>query len=353
MKDTNPNESAHPPRRRRWPLWLVLVLGTLGFGVTAACSSMSKADLATELALLPKNAQMGALQTKTMTADLGEGPAEYELTYYHAGQPQPGQLPIVLIHGTPSTLYAWSEMIHGQSPATAAGDVRGAFRGLAETHEVYALEVIGHGIAAGSEQPYTFEKCARYIAAGLRALGLERVHLVGTSYGGEFVWRVGLNEPDLIESIVLFDASGFERREADWLSEEVEMRENGLADIGWMLNSKERITAALEPHFGTIPPNRVDEFFLVCENKENWKAMIDLAQDENGTRSADLAGLKPRALLVWGANDIAYPPDYYAELFRKAIPNATLVTLPETGHYPFDEHPAEVRQIMLDFFAAE
>jgi pimeloyl-ACP methyl ester carboxylesterase len=29
------------------------------------------------------------------------------------------------------------------------------------------------------------------------------------------------------------------------------------------------------------------------------------------------------------------------------------VTLPETGHYPFDEHPAEVRQIMLDFFAAE
>ena len=42
---------------------------------------------------------------------------------------------------------------------------------------------------------------------------LERVHLVGSSYGGEFVWRAALNDPDLVAGLVLIDSSGYERRE--------------------------------------------------------------------------------------------------------------------------------------------
>lgn len=337
---------------KRWIVGLGAagIVGTVS--LLAACSSLSKTDMQAQLQGLRKNADMGPLQSLTMTADLGDGAREYELRYYHAGTPNPDSLPVVLVHGTPSTLYSWSELIHGPSSALDA-DPRPAWRGLAETHEVFAIEVIGHGIAPGSALPYSFEKCARYVAAALEALNLERSFIVGTSYGGEFVWRAALLAPERVEGIVLFDASGRERREADWLSEEVEMRENPLADIGWLINSKERITSALAPHFETIPPDRVDEFFLVSENKENWKAMIDLAQDENGLAFARLANLQARALLVWGADDIAYPADDYAAAFEAQIPNAELHALPGVGHYPHEERTAEVLELMRAFMVLD
>lgn len=338
-----------PKRRRRWPLAVALGGAATAVGFLAACSSLDKTDLQMQLAALPKNASMGPLERTPLRADLGQGETDYELVHYRAGEPRADQLPVVLVHGTPSSLYSWSEFIHGKSPEVS--DARPEWEGLAATHEVHAIEVIGHGVAPGAVEPTTFDACARYVVAAIRALGLERVHVVGTSYGGEFVWRAALLAPELVESITLLDASGKERRAGDWLSEEEAMRENPLADIGWLLNSEDRITAALEPHFETIPPDRVEEFHLVCENKTNWKAMIDLAQDENGAAFARLAELEARALLIWGGDDIAYPPDHYASAFDATIPRAELHVFDGVGHYPHEERTAEVLALMRAFIA--
>ena len=337
-------------KKRRWPLIGALGAISVGaLGLFTSCASMSKETLQEELAALPKNQQMGAVERMPMTVDLGDGPQELELVYYKTGTPNPDSLPVVLIHGTPSTLYSWSEMIHGKSPL--ANDDRPEWQGLAETHEVYALEVIGHGIAPGSAQPYSFEKCALYIGAALEALDLDAVFMVGTSYGGEFVWRAALNEPERIKGIVLLDSSGIERRDEDWLSEEEVMRDFWLADFGYLLNSKDRINSALEPHFeGAVPLNRVDEFHLVCENKENWKAMIDLVRDEKGLGADELSELRARALLVWGGADLAYPADYYATRFDALIPNSEVFVLDGIGHYPHDDRTNEVLGEMRRFF---
>ena len=130
------------------------------------------------------------------------------------------------------------------------------------------------------------------------------------------------------------------------------MRENSLAKIGWMLNSRERIETALTPHFDGIPPDRTEEFFLVCENSTNWKAMIDLARDENGDREAELADLNAPTLVLWGEGDVAYPLEIYGKRFARDIPGAELVVLPDTGHYPHEQRPAEVLRAMESFFSS-
>ena len=311
-------------------------------GVASSCRSLSKPELEKRLRSLAKNAEVRELSRERFRADLGDGEEEYELVYHHAPRESgSGGVPLVLVHGTPSTLFSWSELIHGGE----------GFAGLARNHDVYAFEVIGHGIAPGDHAPYTFEKCARFLVEGIRALGLGHVHLIGSSYGGEFVWRAALNAPELIQTVVLMDSSGLKRRDGDWLPEEVEMRENGLAKIGWIINSRERITTALAPHFRRIPPDRVEEFFLVCENASNWRAMVELARDENGQREAELAELSSPTLLLWGEDDRAYTPRHYGRRFAETIPDARLVTLPETGHYPHEERPAEVVQLLNDFIA--
>jgi pimeloyl-ACP methyl ester carboxylesterase len=319
--------------------------------VVAACSSLPKGKLELRLAELGKNSSIGTLDRLVFSADLGDGAQSYELVYYHVASSSgdaagPPRNPVVLVHGTPSTLYSWSELIHGVEGSA----LRAGFEGLAKDRDVYAIEVIGHGIAPEVSGEISFERCARFVSAAIRGLGLDQVQLVGSSYGGEFVWRAALNEPELVESLVLIDSSGVRRRDADLLPEEVEMRDNPLAKIGWVLNSRERIDVALAPHFKGVPPDRTEEFFLVCDNASNWKGMVDLARDENGDREDELAQISMPTLLLWGGDDIAYTPSYYAQRFADLIEGAELTILPGIGHYPHEQAPAQVVGILEEFF---
>jgi pimeloyl-ACP methyl ester carboxylesterase len=335
-------------RNKRSRLWASIALGltVLGALAIAGCRSLSKSEMERRLRALEKNAPFGALLRTDVALEVNGENRTLELVYLHepalldGGPLDPN--PVVLVHGTPSTLFSWTELIYGGE----------SFEGLRATHDVYAIEVVGHGIAPGDAAPYGFERAARFVAAAIRALGLERVHLVGSSYGGEFVWRTALNEPDLVAGLVLLDSSGYTRRDGDWLPEEELMRASSLAKLGWMLNSRDRIRTALEPHFDTIPSGRVDEFFLVCDNAHNWKAMIDLARDENGDREDEIANIQAPTLVLWGEGDIAYPLDVYGQRFVRDIPRAELVTFPDTGHYPHEQRPTEVLAAMRRFFGS-
>ncbi|MCB9915059.1 MAG: alpha/beta fold hydrolase [Planctomycetes bacterium] len=329
-----------PARRALRGLLLAAVGGALY--LAGGCGSLPKDALAARLAALPKNAGIGPLERRALRVDLGAGPRDLELTWLHrAGAADPALRPVVLVHGTPATLYTWSALLSG-----ADGEP-----GLDPRREVYALEVLGHGVEPGPVAE-SFDACARYVVASLRALGLERAHLVGQSYGGEFVWRAALDAPELVTSVTLMNASGLERRDEDWLDEERVMRANPLAGFGWLLNSRARITAALAPHYqGELPPDRVEEVYLVCRNETNWRTMIALARDENGTRQAELARLARPVLLLWGADDVAYPPETYARGFAAALPDARVELLERTGHYPQEERPVRVARALERFWA--
>jgi pimeloyl-ACP methyl ester carboxylesterase len=55
-------------------------------------------------------------------------------------------------------------------------------------------------------------------------------------------------------------------------------------------------------------------------------------------------------LLLWGASD-GMVPVAYAEAYRRMIPGATLVVIPEAGHLPHLEQPNAVLQHVLAFAA--
>lgn len=335
-----------PPTRRRWPWISVLALlgvtAVLGYG----CSSLSKAELESQLLALEKNTAVRThgLERRALELRAGETPYDLDLVYLHVKPADDASVarttPVVLIHGTPATLCTWSETIFGGMD----------FDGLAENREVYALEILGHGVAPGHIEPLTFQTCADFLNAGLDALGLESVHLVGNSYGGEFAWRAALDRPERIASLTLIHASGYERRPEDWLSEEIEMRENGLADWGYLINSRSRVESALQPHFQVIPPERTEEFFLVCENRVNWRAMVDLARDENGQRASELPEIQAPTLVLWGEREMAYPLDVYGRRFVEDIPGARLEVLEGASHYPHEEFPARTIQALEAFF---
>lgn len=300
---------------------------------------MNKSEVEERLLALEKNRpvrEAGLQVRKAEVTILGE-PIEAEYRWHQAGDEGPI---VVLVHGTPSSLVTWTDVVHGGAE----------FEGLSKSCRVYALDVLGHGTTRTEFSPYTFQACADWVSGFLDMLDLRDVTLVGQSYGGEFAWRCALDRADRVSRLALMSSSGFARRDDEWLPEEVQMRENWLAKIGWLVNSRERLRPAVDLHFAApSPPERIDEYFLVCENGENWRAMVDLARDENGTRSADLERLTQPALLLWGERDIAYRPERFGRLFADTIPKARFVLVPESGHYPQEEQPAFVARLLAEF----
>lgn len=332
----------------RTRLWLVAAgaaIALVGATSLVACCSTKKSTIETRLLALPRNARIRAhgLQHRKLRIASDGGEREVEVTYWHVpAKRSTGARPLVLIHGTPSSLFTWSELVLGDAN----------FAGLSEDFDVWAIDVVGHGTTRSAWPPYSFQRCADWVAGCVRGLGLERVILVGNSYGGEFAWRAALDHPELVEKLVLIDSAGIARRDGEWLPEEVKMREMSLAKIGWLLNSQGRVRAGLQPHFRErVSDGRVDEVFWAADNRDNWHAMIDLARDEQGARQAELAHLARPTLLAWGAQDVAYPPARFATEFQRLLPNAELRLIPQCGHYPQEERPAELAALLREFVA--
>lgn len=306
---------------------------------------MKKPELEQRLLELPKNsaAREIGLERRVATVNLEGRPVEIEYTWLHlpsTDAKRQSRAPIVLVHGTPASLFNWSLLLFEEN---APSELVGAA-------DIYALDVIGHGVGRTSAPPYSFQSCADSVRGFLAMLDLRDVTLVGQSYGGEFAWRAALDAPDRVARLVLIDSSGYRRGDGEWLPEEEKLRNWPGAQFGYLLNSRERIRPALQLHFSRpIREDQLDEMYLLCENADNWKAMTHLCRDENGTREQDIAKITQPTLLVWGERDIAYTTEKCARRFERDIPHAKLVVVPGAGHYPHEENVSAVRGALLDF----
>lgn len=326
---------------RRGLLTLSLVLVPSAAALAAiGCRGMDKTEIEARLLALPKNAPVAGLglSRSALSLEIDGVTRELELVRYGTGTPR-----VVLVHGTPGSLFTWSELVFG----------RDGEPGLADDMGVLALDVVGHGIQPDALDPLTFQRCADYLGAALEALDLRDVCLVGHSYGGEFVWRAALDHPERVREVVLIDSAGYPRRDDEWLPEEVKLREWSVARWGWLLNSRERVRTALQPHFAEpVSDERLEEMYLCCNHRGNWRGIVQLARDENGTRAGELTGLRQRTLLIWGERDLAYGVERFARQFERDVPNARLEVVAGAGHYPHEERPAEVARLLREFLLA-
>ncbi|MCE9635148.1 MAG: alpha/beta hydrolase [Planctomycetes bacterium] len=333
-------------------------------GVTAAaavaavaalcsCSSLSKTEVETRLLALPKNERVRdvGIERRSMTIRIDGADVAAEVTVFRAPSQSPDaarRRPVLLVHGTPGSLFTWTDVVFGK---TGAGGV--AERGLAADFDVYAIDVVGHGTTRTEAPPVTFQKCADWVAGAIRGLGIGPVHLVGNSYGGEFCWRAAVDHPELVQSLTLLDSSGWKRPDDGWLPEEVAMREMSLAPIGYLFSSAEKVRGALQPHFPyPVTDDQVAECDALCRNGDGWKAMVSLARDENGTREHEIAAITRPTLLLWGADDIAFPVERDAKRFAASIVGSVLHVLPKCGHYPQETLPGDVAALLRGHFLA-
>ena len=105
---------------------------------------------------------------------------------YRALGPE-GGVPVVFLHHLMATLDDWDPKV---------------INGLAEHHRVIAFDNRGVGGTGGSV-PDNIEAMGRDAIAFIRALGLQKVDLLGFSLGGGVAQMVLLQAPDLVRRAIL------------------------------------------------------------------------------------------------------------------------------------------------------
>src|SRR4051794_19255491 len=98
--------------------------------------------------------------------------------------------PLVLIHGGLTTI----------------GEMQGWVQPLAQTRQVIAVEMQGHGHTADTDRPMTLETMGDDIAALLDSLKIPQADVVGHSFGGLSALRAAIQHPDRVRRLVVISA---------------------------------------------------------------------------------------------------------------------------------------------------
>ncbi len=113
---------------------------------------------------------------------------DIDVHYELHGVSDAGSTPVLLISGTGAAL--------DQNPARDRHP-------LTRTHEVLMYDQRGLGRSGKPDRPYTMADYADDAAALLDAVGFDRAHVVGISFGGMVAQHLAIRHPDRVARLVL------------------------------------------------------------------------------------------------------------------------------------------------------
>jgi pimeloyl-ACP methyl ester carboxylesterase len=232
----------------------------------------------------------------------------YRLHYFEATPPDgsPG-IPLVLVHGLGARAEDWSAMI----PTLAA-----------DGFHVYAPDLLGFGRSAKPEVAYSVSLEESVLAGFMHAVRLTHADLDGWSMGGWIAAKLTLDQPAMVDRLVLDDSVGTTFQPTFARDAFVPTDSAGLT----------RLLALLSPHPAIFPPFVVRATLrriarqgkIVQQSMDSMEAGGDLLDSRMG-------GIARPTLIVWGAEDHLIPLAI-GEAMHRDIPGSTFVAVPGCGH---------------------
>ncbi|MFI8997496.1 alpha/beta fold hydrolase [Streptomyces sp. NPDC053542] len=231
--------------------------------------------------------------------------------------------PVVLVHGAGSCSAMW----YPNTPALSA------------ERPVYAIDTPGDPGRSVQRAPlHRPEHAAQWLDETLAGLGLDRVHLVGSSYGGWLTLNQAHRGPGRLASVTLLDPGGLEKV--------------GLRFFVWIFASlfatcapkalRPRLAAWLEQPVLVVPELRTMIRLGVRAYRIRRPAPLPLSE-------AELSGIRTPLYLVLGKRSLLVHPRRQVERVPRLIPGARAEIIVGTGHGPQIDHAEEVNRRMLRF----
>ncbi|WP_108945244.1 alpha/beta fold hydrolase [Shewanella halifaxensis] len=298
-----------------------IIISLLFAVLIAGCSAVDIVDASEKAALQ----QAGFALHKLSLQEGGE------LNYWQAGQGET----ILLLHGFGGTATtSWQQVMIS----------------LSQDYQVIAPDLawFGESYSKGEARLSTQSQAIRQLIA---ALELDKVNLVGISYGGFVTFDLMLSEPKVAKAVLVASPGVlFSDAELAALNQRFEAAE--ASDIFVPQNPKQ-MRRLLDGTFVDFPwyPGFIDaeiyaKYFAGHLNEK--RQLIDTLPDDRDRIAASVAvGSLPPSMLIWGEHDKVFPLNLGIQLADYLT--APIVIIPDGAHGLSNDYPEIVSQSVKAF----
>lgn len=256
------------------------------------------------------------------------------LSYLHAGEGSP----LLLLHGT-----YWSRVWAPVIPR------------LAREHEVFALDYPGFGHSGGqlTVKDASVPSLAELVLRVADSLGLEdSFSLAGHDIGGAVAQHIAAFYRDRVRKLALVDSVLYDSwpvpRVARFRDPEVA---EGVTPGELVEVRREALRRAIRRD---LSPSEEEDYLSPWRSADTTRSWTALAAAADSRYTKDLVEPLKRSglpiLLIWGEEDGSQPIEY-ARRFVEEVPETRLVTVPDAGHIPMEDHPETVGSTLARFLA--
>lgn len=244
-------------------------------------------------------------------------------------------------------------LIHGSGPGvTAYANWRGVIPDFAQEFTCYAPDTLGFGYTDFPDdiQGFSMDRWVAHLIGFMDALGIERAHFIGNSYGGALTLALAVRHPTRVERMVLMGAAGLPfpisaGLEKVWgYQPSVEAMRDLMNTFAYdpSLVKEEIVRSRFE---ASIRPGAQEAYgSLFPEPRQRWL-------DALATKEADLAALSHPTLAVHGREDVIVPLAQSIR-FCQLIPNSELHVFSNCGHWTQIEKRERFVELVLPFLKA-
>lgn len=219
-------------------------------------------------------------------------------------------------------------------------------------YQVLLHDFRGQGQSTLKPKNFTFKQHADDFHQLLEKLGIDKIHVVGVSYGAEVAMQFALQYPQKVSSLVLGTAVSEIR---PLLKAKIESWIMAAETYNGKLFFKVMAPYVYSNKFyeekGEWLENRADQFAKIV-TKEWLDAFIALSKNFLTLDiTNELSNIKVSTLVISGEEDILKPP-YYGEIIKNEIPNSEFKVINNAAHGLFAEKPQKFNQLVENFIKA-
>lgn len=255
-------------------------------------------------------------------------PSGAHVHYRDQGNPKGPVL--VLVHGFSASLHTWEPWV---------GLLGGQYR-------IISLDLPGHGLTrAPANYKPSIDAYADLVAQTTARLDAPRFVLAGNSMGGGVAWNLATRYPERLNGLVLVDSAGWPHEGANArtpLAFKL-LRFPIARALGQQLDTSSIVAAGLKDafHNKALVDQAMIDRYVELGRGEGHRALIMNLQTGRKPMTVDqakalLATIKVPTLVMHGEDD-ALIPVADGKALAGAIPGASLILYPATGHIPMEE----------------
>jgi 2-hydroxymuconate-semialdehyde hydrolase len=241
-------------------------------------------------------------------------------------------------------------LIHGSGPGVSAyANWRLNLPVLGESFRVLAPDMLGFGFTEWPREPIRDTSAwVRHLLGFLDALKLDKVSIVGNSFGGALTLAFMIAHPDRVERAVLMGPAGLEfpiTPALDFIWGYTPSLEKMKQTVAYLANDQARVTDELvrSRYEASLRPGVFEAYSALFGETPRQKHIAMLASDPEKVRQ-----LPHEVLLLHGKEDQVIPLEVSIRL-AGMIRRADLCALADCGHWVQIERFASFNRLVMDF----